>query len=228
MISFVFFRRLIRLMKVTRAFSPSACPILLFFFNFLLIIRCCYAKIGNHEYDFPGQPFAPEWAGFGETDSGGECGVPYSRRFRTPVGEVDGFKGASTLWYSFSHGPVFFVMMSTEHDFTTGSEQWSFLNATLASVDRQKTPWIVFQVSSRQHRTRQGNTRQRLQRHSSPLRDLCVSVCFDKKAAVCHPRLLNNECFELKRCFSSLFPLSSFPSALCAGPPADVYNELCE
>lgn len=39
--------------------------------------------IGNHEYDWPGQPWNPRWAPYG-TDSGGECGVPYSLRFRMP------------------------------------------------------------------------------------------------------------------------------------------------
>uniref|UniRef100_A0A7S3D3P6 Purple acid phosphatase n=1 Tax=Palpitomonas bilix TaxID=652834 RepID=A0A7S3D3P6_9EUKA len=100
--------------------------------------------IGNHEYDYPGQPFDPAWAGYG-VDSGGECGVPYSSRFRTPASGEGSVKGKNTLWYSTRHGPVLYVMMSTEHDFTTGSEQWLFLNDTLANVDRSVTPWVVFQ-----------------------------------------------------------------------------------
>ncbi len=37
--------------------------------------------IGNHEYDYIGQPFSPKGYGYG-TDSGGECGIPYLKRFR--------------------------------------------------------------------------------------------------------------------------------------------------
>ena len=35
-------------------------------------------------------------------------------------------------------------MMSTEHDFTTDSEQLQFLDNHLASVNREKTPWLIF------------------------------------------------------------------------------------
>lgn len=34
--------------------------------------------------------------------------------------------------------------MSTEHDYTIGSEQYLWLEADLASVDRTVTPWIIF------------------------------------------------------------------------------------
>jgi len=30
--------------------------------------------IGNHEYDYYGQPFAPSWSNY-NSDSGGECGT---------------------------------------------------------------------------------------------------------------------------------------------------------
>ena len=36
--------------------------------------------IGNHEMDFPGTASI-----YNGTDSGGECGVPYSRRFIMPT-----------------------------------------------------------------------------------------------------------------------------------------------
>jgi phosphodiesterase/alkaline phosphatase D-like protein len=92
--------------------------------------------IGNHEYDWPGQSFKPNWSNYGY-DSGGECGMPYFKRFKMP--------GATTnLWYSYDHGNIHFTVMSTEHDFLPGSEQYQFLVNDMASVDRSKTPWLVF------------------------------------------------------------------------------------
>ena len=41
-------------------------------------------------------------------------------------------------------GPILFVVMSTEHDFSTSSQQLQALNSTLANVDRVLTPWVVF------------------------------------------------------------------------------------
>lgn len=49
-----------------------------------------------------------------------------------------------TAWYSFDFGNIHFVMMSTEHDFRQGSEQYSFIASDLASVDRTNTPWVIF------------------------------------------------------------------------------------
>jgi acid phosphatase type 7 len=34
--------------------------------------------------------------------------------------------------------------MSTEHDYTVGSEQYLWLEADLAGVNRTITPWIIF------------------------------------------------------------------------------------
>lgn len=39
---------------------------------------------------------------------------------------------------------IHFVGMSTEHDYTIGSEQYEWLVNDLASVDRTITPWIIF------------------------------------------------------------------------------------
>jgi Calcineurin-like phosphoesterase len=49
--------------------------------------------VGNHDYDYKGgkskhdpsglQPFRPKWGEF-KRDSGGECGVPLTRRFTMP------------------------------------------------------------------------------------------------------------------------------------------------
>lgn len=52
-----------------------------------------------------------------KTDSGGECGVPYETYFQMPA------PGSDKPWYSFASGPVHFTVMSTEHNWTRGSEQ---------------------------------------------------------------------------------------------------------
>lgn len=87
--------------------------------------------IGNHERDYPNSGSVYTFS----NDSGGECGVPYSSRFDMPN------KG---YWYSFEAGPVHFTIMSTEHDFCEGSEQYKWIEADLASVNRSRTPWLVF------------------------------------------------------------------------------------
>lgn len=46
--------------------------------------------------------------------------------------------------FGFDHGLVHYVMMSTEHDFSVGSDQYYFLKEHLASVDRSVTPWLIF------------------------------------------------------------------------------------
>ena len=46
-------------------------------------------------------------------------------------------------YYSFDHGPIHFVQFSTEVNFEPGSDQYAFVTADLAAVDRSKTPWIV-------------------------------------------------------------------------------------
>jgi len=86
---------------------------------------------GNHERDWT------NGASLNLTDSLGECGVPYEHRFRMPTTGVD------KPWYSFETGPVHFLTMSTEHSFDAKSEQFKFIAKDLASVDRQKTPWLV-------------------------------------------------------------------------------------
>eukprot|EP01138_Halocafeteria_seosinensis_P006906 gb/GECG01007064.1/.p1 GENE.gb/GECG01007064.1/~~gb/GECG01007064.1/.p1 ORF type:complete len:670 (+),score=40.47 gb/GECG01007064.1/:1-2010(+) len=96
--------------------------------------------IGNHEYDWKGQPFQPTWAKFGH-DSGGECGVPYFKRFHMPGASNDSVRN---LYYSFDWGPLHYVIMSTEHDFREGSEQYEWIEKDLSLVDRDKTPFIIF------------------------------------------------------------------------------------
>jgi len=106
-------------------------------------------SIGNHEYDHlvggendpSGQPhegFHPIWGNFGE-DSHGECGVPVYWRFKDTVPST----GFSMWWYSFNWGLVHVIQMSSEHDWTQGSEQYNWLENDLRNVNRSATPWVV-------------------------------------------------------------------------------------
>lgn len=47
------------------------------------------------------------------------------------------------FWYSFSHGSVHFVVVSTEHNLSPGSRQHRWLERDLQHVDRCQTPWVV-------------------------------------------------------------------------------------
>ena len=46
--------------------------------------------------------------------------------------------------FGFDFGSVHFVLMSTEHSFSTGSAQLQYLDEHLSTVDRSKTPWLIF------------------------------------------------------------------------------------
>jgi len=95
---------------------------------------------GNHERDFPGSGSV-----FNGTDSGGECGVPYNFRFpfcAKPASKPD--RSDDVEWYSFDYGNAHFLLMSTEHDFFSSSPQYAFIKNDLASVDRTRTPWLIF------------------------------------------------------------------------------------
>ncbi|KAJ7525705.1 hypothetical protein O6H91_17G062300 [Diphasiastrum complanatum] len=89
--------------------------------------------IGNHERDFP-----ESGSFYTTTDSGGECGVPYETHFQMPI------QGKDMPWYSIELGPVHFTIMSTEHNWTLGSDQYNWIANDLASVNRTRTPWLIF------------------------------------------------------------------------------------
>lgn len=112
----------------------SAWPVFEHMVSPMVSQRVYATGLGNHESDWPNS--ASYW---NVTDSGGECGVMSSTLFPMP-------RPASTNqpWYSFNVGLVHIVTMSSEHNFTTGSPQWRWLAADLASVDRTVTPWVVF------------------------------------------------------------------------------------
>ncbi|XP_051122030.1 probable inactive purple acid phosphatase 2 [Andrographis paniculata] len=134
--------------------------------------------IGNHEYDWPAQPWKPSWSySVYGTDGGGECGVPYSLRFHMPgnSSEPTNTRAPATrnVYYSFDMGVVHFVYFSTETNFLSGSKQYDFLKSDLESVDRSKTPFVVVQghrpMYTTSHETRDTPFRERLQDELEPL-----------------------------------------------------------
>ncbi|KAK6162245.1 hypothetical protein DH2020_002086 [Rehmannia glutinosa] len=88
---------------------------------------------GNHERDWPGT------GSFYDTpDSGGECGVLAETMFYVPA------ENRAKFWYSTDYGMFHFCIADSEHDWREGSEQYRFIEHCLASVDRQKQPWLIF------------------------------------------------------------------------------------
>jgi len=101
-------------------------------------------NLGNHESDWPDSP-----SFYNGTDSGGECGIPSTRHMPLPSTDGEYPTGTDTgstnfPWWGYDVGIIHLVGMSTEHDFRHGSEQWEFLKADLAAVNRTKTPWVIF------------------------------------------------------------------------------------
>ncbi|PRP84873.1 putative inactive purple acid phosphatase 27-like [Planoprotostelium fungivorum] len=78
--------------------------------------------VGNHEAN-PNQ-------------SGGECSVPYLKRFSRPQNGGD-------FWYSFDAGSAHFIVFSTEHTFEKKSQQHRWLKEDLKRVNRSVTPFII-------------------------------------------------------------------------------------
>lgn len=86
--------------------------------------------------DYPG---TSSWQYYGNaTDSGGECSQATSMVFPLPATAT-----TAAPYYAFASGPVFLVVLSTEHDFTTGSAQLQWLGATLKAVNRTATPFLI-------------------------------------------------------------------------------------
>lgn len=92
------------------------------------------STVGNHESDWPDTSSI-----YNVTDSGGECGVAATTFYPMPEPAT-----TDMPWWSYDVGIIHFVGMSTEQNFSVGSPQYDFLVADLAAVDRNLTPWIVF------------------------------------------------------------------------------------
>ncbi|KAK4479828.1 hypothetical protein RD792_015370, partial [Penstemon davidsonii] len=88
---------------------------------------------GNHERDWPNTG-----SFYGGMDSGGECGVLAETMFYVPA------ENRAKFWYSTDYGMFRFCVADTEHDWREGTEQYKFIEHCLASVDRQKQPWLIF------------------------------------------------------------------------------------
>mmetsp|Transcript_20846 Transcript_20846/g.25810 ORF Transcript_20846/g.25810 Transcript_20846/m.25810 type:complete len:433 (+) Transcript_20846:5-1303(+) len=103
------------------------------------------AGVGNHEYGHSeGGQNGKDPSGListasyhRENDSGGECGVPFSKRFHGSG------NGNGVFWYSYDYGSVHTTVISSEHDLSEESEQYIWLKMDLMSVNRTKTPWII-------------------------------------------------------------------------------------
>ncbi|XP_034593416.1 probable inactive purple acid phosphatase 27 isoform X2 [Setaria viridis] len=89
--------------------------------------------IGNHERDYGNSASV-----YVTPDSGGECGVAYESYFPMPA------VGKDKPWYSIEQGSVHFIVMSTEHEWSEKSEQYNWMDEDLSSIDRSRTPWVIF------------------------------------------------------------------------------------
>jgi len=110
--------------------------------------------IGDHEYDHTeggeGKDpsglatqfgFQPAWgAGNFVSQSGGECGVPASKRFAVPD------TGNGIFWYSYDQSLVHTIMLSSEHNLTAGSPQHQWFLHDLTTANRTITPWLVVEM----------------------------------------------------------------------------------
>lgn len=129
-----------------------------------------YTSGGEHDPSGGAGPsgtgFHPSWGNYG-ADSGGECSVPMVHRWHGTKTkswrclDVVGFihtlslslslflrsqapaTGNGIFWYSFDYAGIHVVQMSTEHNWTRGSEQFEWLKADLLRVNRSATPWVI-------------------------------------------------------------------------------------
>lgn len=96
-------------------------------------------SVGNHEYQYRNSPFRTNWTNYYGDDSGGECNVPFMKRFDMPRGPKD----EKNIWYSFDYGQVHFIFLSFEHDFTKNSIQYNWLRYDFQNINRERTPFII-------------------------------------------------------------------------------------
>ena len=92
------------------------------------------STVGNHESDWYNSA-----SYFSNADSGGECGVLTTTLLPQPQPAT-----LNKPWWSYEVGMFHFIGISTEHNFTIGTEQYNWLVNDLQSVDRSITPWVIF------------------------------------------------------------------------------------
>ncbi|KAI3929681.1 hypothetical protein MKX01_025849, partial [Papaver californicum] len=123
--------------------------------------------IGNHEYEWPLQPWKPYWSKhIYVKDRGGECGVPYNLKFSMHGNSSSptGTRAPATRnpFYSFDSGVMHFVYFSTETNFLPGK-----------TVNRTKTSFVVVQghrpMYTTSHEYRDVPLRSRMLEHYEPL-----------------------------------------------------------
>ena len=93
--------------------------------------------VGNHEAVTPN---SSSWSLYGNAnDSGGEGNVVTSTLFPFPTPA-----NVSSPYFLYASGPISLIVLSSEHDFTMGSAQYTWLNNTLSlSINRTITPWLI-------------------------------------------------------------------------------------
>ncbi len=121
-------------------------------------------SMGNHERDYP-----KSGGMYSSRDSGGECGIPTLAYFPMPGGgwKPDNKQEKAVVtdspWYSFDYGPIHVTVMSTEHDYSPGSQQHTFITCDLlggttgvdaadavcgnedtSPLNRSRTPFVLF------------------------------------------------------------------------------------
>eukprot|EP00118_Oscarella_pearsei_P016047 m.149998 g.149998 ORF g.149998 m.149998 type:complete len:526 (+) comp38540_c0_seq1:1276-2853(+) len=74
-------------------------------------------------------------------DSGGEVGLPFSKRFFMPSKASEASASSPVYWYSWDSGLVHFISISSEHPDSDVQRDW--LESDLRSVDRRCRPWVV-------------------------------------------------------------------------------------
>ena len=83
-----------------------------------------HTAIGNHDLFYSAKAFLGRYA---------------------PVLPCTG-EGETPFWYSFDHGLVRWIQLSSEHEYGNDSAQGKWLAKTLANVDRMATPWVVVTI----------------------------------------------------------------------------------
>ena len=85
-----------------------------------------------------------------ETDSAdGVSFRPYAHRFqnmpncKNGCGGFDNDGWKANMWFSFDIGSAHIIHVSSYHNWSVGSPQYTWLEGDLASVDRTKTPWLI-------------------------------------------------------------------------------------